>query len=91
MKYSLTLSDSLIYSLCREIEYIRQRSKNIKDTLYTCKDKFLQIRLVNEIKGLTQRINELNKISNEYKNKYNDSISSKLLIELCNRSLKINI
>ena len=63
MNQSLTLSDSLIYGLCREIEYIRQRSKNISYTLSTCKDKVLKLRLKQEIKKLelTQKLTPLEK------------------------------
>ncbi len=90
MNQSLTFSDSLIYGLCREIEYIRQRSKNISYTLSTCKDKVLKLRLKEEIEKLELRIEEVINISNELKTYSQGSISIMLLVELCNRSIMLN-
>ena len=66
LNQSLSISDSLIYSLCREVEYIRQRAKNINLTLSTCKDKLLKLRLENEIENLKIRQYEVKEISNNF-------------------------
>ena len=52
---SLGLSDSIIGALCREIEYIRNRYKNISNVLTNSKDVILRKRLINEMKELKER------------------------------------
>ena len=87
----LTESDSLIGSLCREIEYIRQRYKNVSISLSVSKDKSLRKRLIEEIAILRKRRMELIDISNEFTNSYQQSISTMFFYELCQRPLEINI
>ena len=85
----LTVSDSLIGSLCREIEYIRQRYKNVLISHSISKDKLLRQRLLDEILNLKLRRMELIGISDEFKNTYQFSISAMLFNELCKRPLEI--
>ena len=87
----LTESESLIGSLCREIEYIRQRYKNVSISHSISKDKLLRERLLNEILNLKQRRMELIEISNEFTNNYQASLSAMLFYELCKRPLEIRI
>lgn len=87
----LTESDSLMGSLCREIEYIRQRYKNVSISHSISKDKLLRERLLREILNLKKRRMELIEISNEFNNTYQTSLSAMLFYELCQRPLEIKI
>ena len=87
MNNSLTFSDSLIGSLCREIEYIRHRHKIVSSYLMHSKDKGLRERLSNEIKQLKSRREELLDISSNFNSQIKSGISSLFLYELCNRPL----
>ena len=87
MNTTITISDSLIGSLCREIEQIRLRSRNINYSIMNCKDKLLKKRLLEEISLLRQRRNELKDISNEIVNLSKSSISKLLFSELCKRAI----
>ncbi len=87
MNTSLTFSDSLIGSLCREIDYIRQRYKILSSYLITSKDEILRKSLSKEIHQLKIRRIELMKISKNFKEEVNSSISNLLLYELCRRPL----
>ena len=84
---TISFSDSLISSLCREIEHIRLRNKNISYTLSNCKDNILRERLVEEIIKLNERRKELKNISNSFLRDSKSSISKLLFFELCNRPL----
>ncbi len=87
MNKSLTTSDSLVGSLCREIEHIRLRHKIVSSYLLTSRDIGLRVRLSNEITQLKSRHSELLKISNNFKSQLNSSISILFLHELCHRPL----
>ena len=87
----LTESDSLIGSLCREIEYIRQRYKNVSISHDISKDKLLRERLLDEILKLKQRRMELIEISNEFSNSFQSSFSAMFIYELCKRPLEFKI
>ena len=89
MKKTVTNSDSLIGSLCREIEQIRSRSKLISYSLNNCKDNELRKRLLEEIFQLSERRKELRKISNTLLKNSKSSISKLLLSELCKRTIEI--
>ena len=87
----LTESESLIGSLCREIEYIRQRYRNVSISHSISKDKFLKERLLDEILNLKQRRMELIEVSNKINNTYKTSLSAMLFYELCKRPLEMKI
>ena len=89
MYKSLTSSDSLIGGLCREIDYIRQRYKNVSISLTISKDKSLRKRLLDEIFNLQNRREELIKISSSFYEYRETSISISFLYELCKRPLEI--
>ena len=89
MKNTITISDSLIGSLCREIELIRSRSKHIIYSLNHCKDDILRKRLVFELIKLIERRQELKDISNTFLRDSKSSISKLLFFELCNRPLEL--
>lgn len=78
-------------SLCREIEYIRQRYANVCISHSISRDKLLRDRLSNEILNLKQRRVQLITISNKFINNNQSSISAMLFYELCSRPLEIKI
>tara|TARA_Y100001968_G_C19285854_1_gene681621 strand:+ start:791 stop:1069 length:279 start_codon:yes stop_codon:yes gene_type:complete len=87
MENIIKTSDSLIGSLCREIEFIRLRSKVIKENLQNCRNKELTYRLKKEMCKLSQRkISILNLSKDLERNKITDNLSINFLIEIINRS-----
>ncbi len=86
MNQSLTSSsESIVLSLCKEIEYIKIRSKNIKNSLKTCKNKTLSKRLILELESLnTSRIKILRISENMFKN--SEELSFEFLLEITRRS-----
>ncbi len=87
MYKSLIASDSLIESLCREIDYIRQRYKNVSLSLSVSRDKFLRKRLLEEILHLKQRRKELIEVSNQFITSKKSSLAIMFFYELCKRPL----
>ena len=85
-KYIFTYSESLVLSLCKEIEYIKNRSKNINFSLKTCQNKTLSTRLKIELNKLDKnRLKILNVSENILKMKCNE-LTFEFLIELIKRS-----
>ena len=79
-------SESIVLSLCKEIEYIRSRSKNIHNSLKTCHNKILSRRLNLELEKLNKnRIKILNISQNMFKKNSND-LSFEFLLEITKRS-----
>ena len=85
-QYIYSYSYSLVLSLCKEIEYIRSRSKNINNSLKTCHNKTLCKRLTLELEKLNkQRIKILNISENLFNNNAKD-LSLEFLLEITKRS-----
>ena len=85
-QYIYSYSYSLVISLCKEIEYIRSRSKNINNSLKTCQNKILSKRLILELEKLNkQRIKILN-ISENLFNTNSKDLSIEFLLEITKRS-----
>ena len=85
-QYLLPFSESIVLSLCREIEYIRIRSHNIKLSLKTCHNKNLSIRLSTELDKLNKnRLNILSISENMFKRNSED-LSFEFLLEMTKRS-----
>ncbi len=91
MEKTITISDSLIGSLCREVEQIRLRNKHINYSLITCRNNDIRKRLLNEIKNLNRRRKELKDISKSFLNDSKLSISKMLFIELCSRPIELTL
>ena len=88
MKSTLNSSFSLIGSLSRESQSIRQRSQNIINAIMNCQNKELLFRLKNELFSLEQRRCEIGNIAMRIRDyNYMDSLSIEFLIELSNRPL----
>ena len=85
-KYLYSYSESLVFSLCKEIEYIRIRSKNIKNSLKTCHNEILSKRLSLELEKLNKSSQKILDISeNMFKDKSKD-LSFEFLVEITKRS-----
>tara|TARA_Y100001968_G_scaffold248229_1_gene232759 strand:- start:1311 stop:1592 length:282 start_codon:yes stop_codon:yes gene_type:complete len=82
-------SESLVLSLCKEIEFIRIRKKNIKNSLKTCYNKILSERLSLELEKLNKNSLEILDISKDmFKNNSKD-LSLELLLEITKRTTSL--
>ena len=84
--YIYSYSDSLVISLCKEVEYIRSRSKNIKNSLKTCHNKVLSKRLILELEKLNKKRIKILNISENLFNKNSNDLSLEFLLEITKRS-----
>ena len=85
-KYLFSYSESLVLSLCKEIEYIKSRSKNINSSLKNCNNKSLSKRLRLELEKLNQnRLKILTISENMFKNN-TQNLSFEFLLEITKRS-----
>ena len=79
-------SESIVFSLCKEIEYIKIRSKNINISLKTCHNKILSKRLRIELDKLNKNRLKILTISERmFKNNSRD-LSYEFLLEITKRS-----
>ena len=85
-KYIYSYSESIVLSLCKEIEYIRNRSKNINNSLKTCHNKILSRRLISELENLNKNRLKILKISENMLNKNSNDLSFEFLLEMTKRS-----
>ena len=85
-QYRYSYSESIVLSLCKEIEYIRSRSKDINNSLKTCHNKILSKRLILELEKLNKnRLKILNISKNMFEINSND-LSYEFLLEITKRS-----
>ena len=85
-QYRYSYSESIVLSLCKEIEYIRSRSKDINNSLKTCHNKILSKRLILELEKLNKnRLKILNISENMFDRNSND-LSYEFLLEITKRS-----
>ena len=88
MKTTIKNSESLVGSLCREVEENRHRFLNLLEALDKCGNKLLINRIQKELELIEQRQNELRLITREIKSsKLKDKLSIDFLIEISNRPL----
>ncbi len=85
-QYLYSYSESIVLSLCKEIEYIRNRSKNINNSLKTCHNKILSRRLILELEKLNKNRLKILKISENMLNKNSNDLSFEFLLEITKRS-----
>ncbi len=81
----LSNSDSLVLSLCKEIEYIKIRSKTIRLSLKTCHNKNLSNRLNTELKKLNKNRLKITSISENMFRSNSKDLSFEFLLELTKR------
>ncbi len=82
----LSYSDSIVLSLCKEIEYIKIRSKNINTSLKTCHNKNLTKRLRIELDKLNIKRLKILTISENMLKINSQDLSFEFLLELTKRS-----
>ena len=81
-----TISESIVLSLCKEIEYIKTRSKNINNSLKTCHNKSLSKRLKLELDKLNNNRLRILNISEKMFNRNSQDLSLEFLLEITKRS-----
>ena len=79
-------SESLLLSLCKEIEYIGYRSKNINSSLKTCQNKILFKRLVLELEKLNKIRTKIINISEDMFRENSKDLSTEFFLEIIKRS-----
>ena len=85
-QYSFSCSESIILTLCKEIEYIKIRSKNINTSLKTCQNKILYKRLKLELRKLNISRLKILTISESMFNKNSNDLSYEFFLEVSKRS-----
>ncbi|WP_320674534.1 hypothetical protein [Prochlorococcus sp. MIT 1341] len=87
MKTSFSISDTLIGSLCREVDSIRYRIKQLLDSIQVSRDAELTSRLMNELHALIRRKREVNKSAQTWlKSEKYDQYSIEFLLEVSSRN-----
>ena len=82
-------SESLVLSLCKEIEYIKSRAKNINQSLKYCQNKKLTCRLDIELSKLNEKRKTIKTIAeNLFRNNRTD-LSTEFLFEITHRTIYI--
>ena len=88
MKGSVTTSDTVIGSLCREVDGIRYRCRQLLSAMARCEDSGLFCRLRNELRQLHERRDELLHSAKEWQSLgAKDSLSIEFLVEISSRPL----
>ncbi len=85
-KYLFSYSESVVFSLCKEIEFIKIRSKNINRSLNNCHNKALSKRLRLELDKLNKNKQRILRISENLYKKNSRNLSFEFLLELIKRS-----
>ena len=81
-----SFSESIVFSLCKEIEFIKIRSKNINSCLKTCQNKSLSKRLKIELDKLNKNRLKILSISETMFKTNSQDLSLEFLLELTKRS-----
>ena len=79
-------SESLVLSLSKEIEFIKNRSKNINYSLRTCQNKILSTRLKSELNKLNKNRLKILSISEDMLKTNCKNLSFELLLEITKRA-----
>ena len=79
-------SESIVFSLCKEIEFIKIRSKNINKSLETCNNKSLSKRLKIELNKLNKNRLKILSISESMFKTNSQDLSLEFLLEVTKRS-----
>ena len=79
-------SESIVFSLCKEIEFIKIRSKNINSSLETCHNKSLSKRLKIELNKLNKNRLKILSISETMFKTNSQDLSLEFLLEITKRS-----
>ena len=79
-------SESIVFSLCKEIEFIKIRSKNINSSLKTCHNKSLSKRLKIELDKLNKNRLKILSLSESMFKTNSQDLSLEFLLEITKRS-----
>ena len=79
-------SESIVFSLCKEIEFIKIRSKNINSSLKTCHNKSLSKRLKIELDKLNKNRLKILSISESMFKTNSQDLSFEFLLEITKRT-----
>ena len=85
-KYIFSYSESIVFSLCKEIEFIKVRSKNINTSLKTCHNETLSKRLRLELDKLNKNRQKILGISESLFKKNSQDLSFEFLLEITRRA-----
>ena len=85
-KKLFSYSESIVLSLCKEIEFIKTRSSNINTSLKTCHNKSLSKRLKLELYKLNNKRLQILNISESMFTKNSQNLSFEFLLEITKRS-----
>ena len=85
-QYLLSCSESIVLSLCKEIEYIKARSKNINISLKNCHNKNLSKRLRIELDKLNKNRLKILGISESMLRRNSQELSFEFLLEMTKRA-----
>ena len=85
-KNLFSYSESIVLSLCKEIEFIKIRTKNINSSLKTCHNKNLSKRLMLELDKLNKNRLKILTISESMLKRNSQDLSFKFLLEITKRS-----
>ena len=85
-QYLISCSESIVLSLCKEIEYIKTRSNNINNSLKTCHNKTLSKRLRKELYKLNKNRLKILTISESMFKINPQDLSLEFLLEFTKRS-----
>ncbi|MCX5952314.1 MAG: hypothetical protein NTZ40_02200 [Cyanobacteria bacterium] len=82
------MADSMVGSLCREVDGIRRRASQLLLAMRSCQDAALSQRLGLELSQLQQRRGELLRSARTWRNQsvVKDELALEFLIEIANRS-----
>ena len=85
-KNLFSYSESIVISLCKEIEFIKIRSKHINTSLKTCRNKTLSKRLKLELDKLNKNRLKILSISESMVKRNSKELSFEFLLEMTKRS-----
>tara|TARA_B100000579_G_C22269997_1_gene593347 strand:- start:138 stop:419 length:282 start_codon:yes stop_codon:yes gene_type:complete len=85
-QYLFSSSEPIVLSLCKEIEYIKIRSKNINSSLKTCRNEILARRLKLELDKLDNNRLKILSISEKMFRKNSQDLSFQFLLEISKRA-----
>ena len=85
-KYIFSYSESIVFSLCKEIEFIKVRSKNINISLKNCHNETLSKRLRLELDKLNKNRQKILSISESLFKKNSQDLSFEFLLEITRRA-----
>ena len=85
-QYLLSYSESIVLSLCKEIEYIKIRSRNINYSLQNCHNEILSKRLRIELDKLNKNRLKILNIAESMFRRNSEDLSFEFLLEITKRS-----